>query len=137
MKTKERQCSATKADGARCCTVALPNRESCLFHDPDRAAERSAGRSLGGSRNRVKILGDGVPDVTIQDCGDVVRLIVVTINQVRKGAIDPRLANSVGFLANVAIRALDQGEMERRLAEIEAVVRNSRPSVSAETQWQA
>ena len=64
------------------------------------------------------------PDVNIEDCRDVVRLISETINQVRKGQVDPRIANAVGYLANVLVRAVEQGETERRLAEVEAILKN-------------
>jgi len=49
-----------------------------------------------------------------------------TINQVRKGQIDPRVANAVGYLANVLIRAVEQGDLEKRLDDLEAVVKNQR-----------
>jgi hypothetical protein len=52
----------------------------------------------------------------------VVRLILETINQVRKGAIDPRVANAVGYLANVVIKALEQDELEARIKKLEALL---------------
>ena len=71
----------------------------------------------------MKTLDPTALDVNVKDCQDVVRLISETINQVRKGQIDPRVANAVGYLANVLIRAVEQGEMERRLDELEAIVK--------------
>jgi hypothetical protein len=40
---------------------------------------------------------------------DVVELVALTISQVRRGQLDPRRANSVGFLAGIALRALEIG----------------------------
>jgi hypothetical protein len=71
----------------------------------------------------MKTLEATTPDVEIEDTRDVVRLIAETINQVRRGQIDPRVANAVGYLANVLIRAVEQGELERRMAELEALVK--------------
>jgi hypothetical protein len=43
-------------------------------------------------------------------------------NQVLQGAIDPRVANSAGYLANVLLRALEQGPLEERMARLEATL---------------
>jgi len=83
---------------------------------------------LGGSRNRMKTLAPDAPDVTVRNCEDVVRLLAESINQVRKGQLDPRVANAVGYLANVLIRALEQGEVEARLAALEAALAAPRPA---------
>ena len=66
----------------------------------------------------------------VEDCGDVVALISETINQVRKGMIDPRVANSVGYLANVLIKAFEQDELETRIERLEALL--ERRSVTSE-----
>jgi hypothetical protein len=70
----------------------------------------------------MKTLNATVPDVKVKDCGDVVALISETINHVRKGTIDPRVANAVGYLANVLIKALEQDELETRIERLEALL---------------
>jgi len=124
----KKPCQAVKPDGSRCQAAALPGRDFCFFHDPAKADERREAQSLGGQQNRMKTLDASAPDVEIEDCQDVVRLISETINQVRKGQIDPRVANAVGYLANVLIRAVEQGDMEKRLDDLEAVVKTKRVS---------
>jgi hypothetical protein len=108
MKKKDKSinpsCQAVKPDGIRCQAAALPQSEYCFFHDPTRAAERRAAQSFEGSQNRMKTLAADAPDIKITDCRDVVKLISETINEVRRGQIDPRIANAVGFLASVLIR---------------------------------
>ena len=98
-----RRCKATTAGGSTCQAIALPESDYCFFHDPSKATERRAAQAQGGRQNRLKTLNAAVPDVRVEDCGDVVALISETINQVRKGVIDPRVANAVGYLANVLI----------------------------------
>jgi hypothetical protein len=124
-------CKALKKDGSRCRATALPESGFCFFHDPAKAAERHAAQSFGGSQNRMKTLGADAPDLKIADCQDVVRLLSETINQVRKGQLDPRVANAVGYLANVLIKSVQQGELESRLAELESLVKG-RKNVSLE-----
>jgi hypothetical protein len=47
--------------------------------------------------------------------GDAIALISETINQVRRGQIDPRVANSVGFLTEKCNTGeLDEAEKDRR-----------------------
>ena len=123
LKAVKRPCRAKKPDGTSCQAAALPGSDFCFFHDPARAAERREAQSFGGSRNRMKTLDASAPDVTIESCQDVVRLIGETINQVRKGQIDPRVGNAIGYLANVLIKAYEQGSLEKRIEDLEAAVK--------------
>ena len=74
-------------------------------------------------KNRPVALPGSVPDVPLDDTRDVVRLLADTINHVRRGEIDPRVANSVGYLAGILIKALERGEIEARLEALEAAIR--------------
>jgi hypothetical protein len=130
--TSGKPCHGVKPDGSRCEVAALPGSDFCFFHDPSKADERREAQSLGGRQNRMRTLDATAPDVRVENCQDVVRLLSETINQVRKGQIDPRVANAVGYLANVLIRATEQGELERRLAELEALVKTPRPTLSSD-----
>lgn len=131
-KPTKHQCRVLKLDGSLCQAAALSGKDFCFFHDPAKAEARRDAQSLGGRQNRMKTLDATTPDVKVEDSQDVVRLISETINQVRKGQIDPRVANAVGYLANVLIRAVDQGEMEKRLDELEALVKRPRASYDSE-----
>jgi hypothetical protein len=116
-----RRCKAMKESGEECRTSALPQSGFCYFHDPAKAVERREAQALGGRQNRIRALDAATPDVKVEDCGDVVALISETINQVRKGVIDPRVANSVGYLANVLINAFERDELETRIEKLEAL----------------
>src|SRR5713101_7740853 len=122
-KAIEKPCKARKPDGSGCQAAALPASNFCFFHDPSMAAERREAQALGGRQNRMKTLDGAAPDIKVQDCGDVVALISETINQVRKGVIDPRVANAVGYLANVLIKAFEQDELETRIERLEALLK--------------
>lgn len=52
----------------------------------------------------------------------MVRLIGETISQVRRGEIDPRIANAIGYLSGVALRAREQGDLEDRMTKLEEEV---------------
>ena len=66
----------------------------------------------------------------------LVELLGETINQVRKGQIDPRISNAIGYLSGIMLKAMEQGDLEQRLAVMEANVGNRSldpGSVSART----
>lgn len=127
VKGRKQQCKEIKGDGSRCQAAPLPDSDFCFFHDPARAEERKAAQSLGGSQGKTKTVPEDAPDISIEDCQDIVRLLVQTINQVRKGALDPKVANSVGYLSNIALKAFEDGDLEKRLAELEIIVQRDRP----------
>jgi len=123
LKSGKTLCQGIKVDGEPCQTFAQQGSEYCFFHDPARAEKRLAAQSSGGSQNRMKTLGAEAPDLKVKDTRDVVNLISQTINQVRKGQLDPRVANAIGYLANILIKAAEQSDLEGRLAELEALVK--------------
>ena len=124
----QKTCAATKRNGTACRAAALPGSRHCFFHDPAKTAARRDAQSRGGSANKMPTLPADAPDVKVEDSADVVKLLSETINQVRRGEIDPRVANAVGYLSNIVLAATSQGELENRLAELESLFKSRRPS---------
>src|SRR5262249_49939466 len=87
----------------------------------DLAAKREAGRKAGGkSRMRgLLTLPPDTPDLTLQSVADIVVLVGLTLNQTRRGQIDPKVANSLFYGASVLRAAIEQGELEQRIAAVE------------------
>jgi len=81
-------------------------------------------QSRGGLANKMATLPADAPDVKVEDGADVVKLLSETINQVRRGEIDPRVANAVGYLSNIVRAATGQREVESRIAELESLVKS-------------
>lgn len=125
--TRIRQCRHIKSDGERCKANAARDSDLCFFHDPAKAGERAAARRAGGEKGRAAVLPPGTPDASLGSIADVAAVIGQTINQVRRGEVDPRVANAVGYLAGVLLKALEVGEVERRLEALEEIV-NRRPA---------
>ena len=124
----QKSCAATKRNGEACQAAALPGSRFCFFHSPGHADARREAQSRGGLANKMATLPADAPDVKVEDGGDVVKLLSATINQVRRGEIDPRVANAVGYLSNIALAATDRRELESRIAELESLVKNRRPA---------
>jgi Family of unknown function (DUF5763) len=114
-----RRCAATNKDGSAC--QAPPTASGyCFTHDPARAAQRAAARRAGGGRSRkAAVLPPDAPDLPLRTVADVMEVLAVTINQTRKGVVDTRVANAIGYLSSVLLRAIEGGEMERRIQALE------------------
>jgi hypothetical protein len=69
----------------------------------------------------MKTLDPGTPEVKIENGRDLLTLLNVTMNQVRTGVIDPRIATTLGYLADITMRAIKQNELEMRIRRLESV----------------
>ncbi len=123
-KHQPHQCKQIKADGTRCQANTRTGSEYCFFHDPATAEEQEAARQAGGRVGKTKALPAETPDVPLSSVAEVVGLLGETINQLRRGEIDPRVANAVGYLSGTLLKALQQGDIEQRLADLEAIARH-------------
>src|SRR5450755_2733835 len=118
MRAMVNKCKSRKRDGKRCGANAQPTNGLCVFHDPARAAEGRRARRAGGlTRGRVAVvLPAGTPDHPLGNTTDVSQLLADSINRLRRGQLDPRVANAMGYLAGVLLKALESGRIEDRLA---------------------
>jgi len=76
-------------------------------------------RSRGGSTHKATVLPESTPDVSLRSVSDVVALVEATANQVRTGRLAPNVANCVGILCQVALKAIEGDALERRIAALE------------------
>jgi len=67
-----------------------------------------------------RVLGES--NIEIKNTSDVVSLLNETINQVRTGEIEVKIANAVGYLSGICLKALEQGDMEKRVEALEEKV---------------
>ena len=118
-------CQQVKPDGKKCQARRVGASSYCFFHDPEKSAEREAAQRAGGRRNNVAVLSRTAPDARLLNARDVVKLLAETINQVRRGEVDPKVANAVGYLGGLLIKALHETEIENRLAALEAAVKRA------------
>lgn len=115
-------CAATRRDGGACCAYALHGSAYCFAHDPSKAGERFAARSAGGRARHGRTLGavaGGGQGVTLGSVGDVVALLEVTVRDVLGLENSVSRARAIGFLAGIALRGLEAGELEDRIGRLE------------------
>ena len=119
-----RKCGFGKKNGDRCDADAQIGKSLCVFHDPARAADGRRARRAGGIRRSrpAAVLPSDTPDHPLNNTKEVSAFLADSINQLRRGQLDPRVANGMGYLTSVLIRALEQGPLEERMAKIEAAL---------------
>lgn len=128
-----RKCQQIKADGKPCQASARAGSDFCFFHDPDAGAERTAARKAGGIERsrRAAVLPADSPIRNLSTIDDVAALLGETINQTRTGKLDPKVANAIGYLSGMLLKALVQGDLEQRIAELETAVKPRREAPGA------
>jgi hypothetical protein len=140
MTTADRRCAAKTRSGAPCKARALPGKRHCLFHsgDPADRRTREQARKEGGRQRSRKActLPASAGNLPLTGVPDVVKLLALTINQVRTGELDVKVANCVGYLAGVLLKALEGGELAREVEELRRLVeerQHERPGDAAAT----
>jgi hypothetical protein len=118
-------CQKTKVDGSQCEASALTGSRFCYFHDPSKAHERQVAQQAGGiaRSRRAAVLPLETPDWQVRKMSDVVELLGETLNQVRRGQLDPKVANSVAYIAGILLKALERGPLEERIASLEEILK--------------
>ena len=120
--SKTGKCEYKKSNGERCRAKAVTNDRFCFFHSPTRTEERTQARIAGGvSRSHKRaVLPPDSEERRLQSPTDVCGLLGETINQVRRGLLDSRIATTVGYLAAALLRGMEHGHLDDRLTRIEA-----------------
>lgn len=113
-------CKFVNETGEPCEAFAIKGSEYCWFHDPVKLQERIEACKKGGKAGMRKVLPDS--NVKINSLKDIVRLLESTINDVRTGQIDVRIANSVAYLSQVLRQVMEQEFLEKRLDSLEKEV---------------
>jgi len=96
--------------GDKCRSRKIAGSGFCFFHDPEEGPERKAAQRAGGLRSKLAVLPSTTPDTRLLDAHDVVKLIGETISQVRRGEVDPKVANAGGYLGGLLMKALHESK---------------------------
>lgn len=127
------KCKATTKAGKPCQALAGEGSDFCFFHDPDRRPAAREVQRRGGQTGKAATLAPtdlkpwrgAAGEVTVlhsPTLPDLVNLLCDTIDDVRTGRLDPKVANSVGYLSGIILKALQFEAFEERLAAIEEAV---------------
>jgi hypothetical protein len=118
-----RHCAYPRADGQPCAMAPLLDRPYCFSHDPERAADAAEARRLGGLRRRregtVAVAYDLPGLETVAGIRRLLDIVVTDGLGLDNGIARLRVLIST---AATAITLLKVGELEERVASLEAAV---------------
>ncbi len=121
-----RTCKAKTKHGEPCTAPGVGASGYCYVHDPARGAERAAARARGGHNRRA---GRGVPAAewpAVHDLASVLELVNVGVRDCAQLENSVARGRLVVALASVAVEVLRVGELETRLAAVEAALKAGR-----------
>ena len=125
-----RACKALREDGAPCQAAPLLNGDFCLMHSPEHAEEMAEARRLGGLRRRREKAVSGAYDFEgLADVAQVQRLLEIACLDTLSLENSVARSRTLAYLAQVALKALEVGELEQRIENLERLVAPRLPKV--------
>lgn len=111
------KCQFIKPDKKQCEAFALKEGQFCYFHSQEMAEERQEAIKRGGeSPKRSYVVDDEIK----LDTPDKVReLMERTIRNMNQNKISVNMANATGYLSGITLKAIEQGDLSKRLEVIE------------------
>ncbi len=124
------KCIFIKPDEEQCNANSMKASGYCYLHNPNiPEEEKKAAQSRGGESNKIAI-SKPLPPMRLENPNDLFTLLTETINQIRTGKIDLKVATTVGYLAGQAQKAYEASNLNNRLEVIESVLLQRKISYS-------
>ncbi len=118
-----RLCRATKDNGEPCRAAPLSDSDYCLMHSPEHQEEVAEARRLGGLRRRREATVAGAYDFEgLAAVADIRRLLEIAVTDTLELQNSVARSRTLAYLAQTALRLLEVGELEERVAALEAAV---------------
>jgi len=93
----------------------------CFTHNPETQEAKHLAVVKGGlNSGRVKL---GLEPLSVRTPYEAGTLLEDTLNRVRSGEMPPNIANSVGYLVTVMLKAYEASRLEQRLDALEEALR--------------
>ena len=120
-----RRCASERANGDQCNAPPLRDGDHCFLHSPEHADEVAEARRLGGLRRRREVAVAGAYDLNgLETVSDIRRLFeIAVLDTLAMDSSIPR-NRTLAYLAQVALKALETGELEERIEALESAVRS-------------
>ena len=104
-----------------CQAAPVKDGDHCFWHSPEYAEDVAEARRLGGLRRRREVTVSGAYEVNgLETVGNLRRLLVIASLDTLGLENSIARARTLGYLVGVAGKLLETGELEERLAALEA-----------------
>lgn len=117
-------CTASRKDGQPCSVKAIEGRRFCYFHGPENQDALKESRRRGGHNKRRAREHTEAPGETMRSVEDIFLTVEAATADAFKLENSERRCRVVGYLAGVALRALEVVKLEsleERVAALEAM----------------
>jgi hypothetical protein len=115
------RCNAKTTAGKQCRAAAGKGGLCGLHADPKVAA--AMGRKSGQARRTKDLLAQERAELSPPRTASEVRVALGEfISDVRSRRLDPKVAGTLGYLANVLLKSIEVSDVEARLAALEGVL---------------
>jgi hypothetical protein len=99
----------------------------CFTHAPERAPDRARARKRGGEARRTPLLfALGPTPDALRDVGSIQTVLEKTVHETLAQPNSHERSRAVGTLLMIALKALEVGELEARLAALEEQIARPR-----------
>ena len=106
-----------------CRAAPLREGEYCFMHSPEHAEDMAEAGRLGGLRRRREVAVAGAYDFAgLQTVADIRRLLEVAVLDILGLENSIGRARTLAYLATTAVKLLEVGELEQRLAALEGAL---------------
>jgi len=119
-----RQCAFRSAIGKPCRAAPLRDGEFCLMHSPERVKEVQEARRLGGlRRRRESTISSAYQFDSLNSVEGIRRIVEVAVLDTLSMENSIARSRTLAYLAQVALRTLEIGDLETRIADLEESTR--------------
>ena len=120
-------CAGTKENGQPCRAPKLRDSDYCLMHSPEHAEEMAEARRLGGLRRRREVAVSGAYEFAgLESVADIRRILEIAVLDTLGLENSIARARTLAYLAMTAIKLLETGELEDRVAHLEHAMQGKR-----------
>jgi hypothetical protein len=120
-----RTCRFVREDGSPCRSAPMRGEDFCFWHSPAHAEEADEARRLGGLRRRRERTVAGAYEFGgLGTVTDIMRLLEVAVLDTLSLENSVARNRTLAYLGQTALKCLETGELEERLALLEAAVRS-------------
>lgn len=127
-----RQCAFRLPSGEPCRAAPLKDGDFCLMHSPEHAQEVQEARRLGGLRRKREATLSGAYDFEgLETVSGIRRLVEVAAMDTLGMENSISRNRTLAYLAQVALRTLEAGDLEERITVLEQAVRGKQENTSS------
>ena len=118
-------CRFIREDGSPCRSAPIKGEDFCFWHSPAHAEEANEARRLGGLRRRKERTVAGAYEFGgLSTVADIQRLLEVAIIDTLSLENSVARSRTLAYLGQTALKCLEVGDLEERLALLEVAMRN-------------